>query len=55
MKEVDTNAKTVGDLLKELNYNTDEYFVAINGKVVTEDYPITEDMEIVLVPVVSGG
>ncbi len=54
-KEVETQAKTVKDLMEELQLSSEEYIATIDGKIVTEDHEIQEGDEITFVPVVSGG
>ena len=54
-KEVETNVKTVGELMNELGLSPEEYLPSVSGKLVTDDYEIKEGAEIQFVPVVSGG
>ncbi len=54
-RTVETRAKNVGELMKELGINPEEYFAAVEGKVVPEDFQLEDGMKIVFVPVVSGG
>jgi len=45
----------VKELMKNLNLNSEEFLVVVNGKLVTEDEVIPEDAEVKIIPVVSGG
>jgi sulfur carrier protein ThiS len=54
-KEVETNAKTVKELMNELKLSYEEYLPSKGGKLVTPDDEIKENDEITFVPVVSGG
>ncbi|MDN5358880.1 MAG: ThiS family [Candidatus Diapherotrites archaeon] len=54
-REVETSAKTVGELMSELGISYEEYLPSRNGKLVTPDDEINESDEITFVPVVSGG
>ncbi len=51
----DAAGRTIGEVLRSLGLNTEEYIVARNGRVVTIDEEISEGDEIILYPVVSGG
>ena len=53
--EVETNAKTVGEFMREQGLSIEEYLPSIGGKLVTEDEEIREGIELTFVPVVSGG
>jgi len=54
-KEAETSAKTVKELMAEMNLSPEEYLPSIKGKLVTDDHEIKEGDEIQFVPVVSGG
>lgn len=45
----------VRDLLKRLNLNPEAYLVVRNGSLVTEDEIVSDEDEIKLIRVVSGG
>jgi sulfur carrier protein len=46
---------TIREILGSLGLLSNEYVVAKNGKIVTEDEEVGDGDEIVLYPVVSGG
>lgn len=54
-KETETDAKTVGEFMRQQGLSIEEYLPSINGKLITEDAEMREGMEITFVPVVSGG
>jgi sulfur carrier protein ThiS len=45
----------VADILKELGLLSTEYVAVKNGRVVSEEEELSENDEVTLVPVVSGG
>lgn len=51
----DASGKRIGEVLKSLGLNTEEYIVVRNGRVVTIDEEVSNGDEIILYPVVSGG
>ncbi|NPA76552.1 MAG: MoaD/ThiS family protein [Candidatus Diapherotrites archaeon] len=53
--DAETDAKTIGEFMREQNLSIEEYLPSVNGKLVTEDKEICDGMEITFVPVVSGG
>ena len=53
--EVETEAGTVRELMRELGLNVEEYIATRGGNVVPEDEELEEGAEIVFIPVVSGG
>jgi len=53
--EMETSAKTVGELMRELDLSMEEYLPSIGGKLVTEDEELRDGTELTFVPVVSGG
>ena len=54
-KIVSTKAKTLKELFEELELNREMYVVALNGKVVVEQEPFTEEDDIEIIKVVAGG
>ncbi len=46
---------TVRELLEKIGLLSNEYVVVKNGQVVSEEETVSDDDEIVLYPVVSGG
>jgi sulfur carrier protein ThiS len=54
-KEMETEAKTVGELLRELDTNPETVIVRQNSSIRTIDSPIQENDEIEIISVVSGG
>ena len=54
-RDVETGARTVGELLRELGYSSEEYVVAREGKILPEDEEVREGDVLTLVPVISGG
>ena len=53
--EIETQAKTIKELMEELKLSSEEYVATIKNRIVTEDHGIEEGDEITFVPVVSGG
>lgn len=45
----------VSKLLESLSLNRETYLVIVNNKLVTEDYKLSENDEIKIIKVVSGG
>jgi len=54
-KEIETDSRTIKELMDELGLSPEEYLPSVRGKLVTEDYEIKDENEIQFVPVVSGG
>ena len=50
--EHETDAKTVGELMRELSLSSEEYLPSVGGKLVTEDERIKDGVDITFVPVV---
>lgn len=49
------NKERIRDLLKRLNLNPEAYVIITNGKLATEDEIVSDDDEVKLIRVVSGG
>lgn len=47
--------ETVESVIKSLGLNPVEYVAVLDGRIVTEDEPITAPAKLKLIPVVSGG
>ncbi len=54
-KTLDVEAERVEDIFRKLGYSREAYVALVNGKPVLESQRISEDDEIVLVRVLSGG
>ena len=55
-KTVDVDrGSTLKDVAEKLGLRKNEYIPVVDGKVVTWDYRIDDEVKIRLVPVVSGG
>lgn len=54
-KEYSFHSSTVKEMLKELKILKNSVIVAVNGRVVTEDYCFVEGDEVRILSVVSGG
>jgi len=49
------SGKNVADLLKQLQVNTEDCIVAVNGEIVTEDEPVKNGDKVKILSVISGG
>ena len=54
-KKVKSEARTVGELLKNLKINSTTVIVSANDELVTEDYKLNKKDNVKIIPVVSGG
>ncbi len=54
-KSIESNAKTVKELLEELKINPTTVIVSKNDELVTEDEPLENKDIIKILPVISGG
>lgn len=54
-KTVETRAKTIRELLKELNLLSDSFVIAKNSEIVPESEKLRNGDKLKLYPVVSGG
>jgi len=53
--EIDTNARTVEQLLEEFELNPVTHVISLNEEIVTEDEELSEGDEVKVQKVVSGG
>lgn len=51
----DIYAKSVADMLDQLDISAEEVLVSKNGELVTEDEPLDENDDIKIMSVISGG
>ena len=54
-KKVKSEARTVGELLKNLKINSTTVIVSANDELVTEDYKLNKKDKIKIMSVISGG
>ena len=54
-KTTDVKAKSVKEMLKEMNILKNSVIVVVNNEVVTDDYVFKKDDKVKLLSVVSGG
>jgi sulfur carrier protein ThiS len=54
-KTVETKAKTVKELLKEMNLLVENFVVSKDGEIVPESEKIKHNSRLKLYPVISGG
>lgn len=54
-RNIQSSAKTLGLLLKELNLNPETVIVTRNNEVLTEDEKISKDDTLDILSVISGG
>ena len=55
-KEIkELSASSISDLLKQLELSIEEVLITRNGKLITQDTSISEDDELKILSVISGG
>ncbi len=55
LKEIETEARNIKELLERKDINPVTHVVSLNGEIVTEDEELSEGDEVKIQKVVSGG